>query len=627
VTTNSMVADQLLGCPRPAGVNQFTLKVATVNGTGSASANSLLTRAIFRMGVPVSGKNLVPSNIQGMATWYEIRVDADSRSARTGRCHLLAAMNLLTLPQDTAGVEPGGVVVYDSTVSLPTSAGRDDLHFLGLPLTRLVLDEFDDHGDRTLLRNIAYVGALGALLAIDPKVVQELLEERFAGDQALLERNARAFSVGYRAAQNDFDCPLDFHVEPMAATADAILIDGNTATGIGCLYAGATVAAWYPITPATSVMDTFAKLCARYRRVRDTAEEPDPSVNPRGLDCPRGYKNNYLVIQAEDELAALGMVIGANWNGARAFTSTSGPGISLMGELLGLAYYAEIPVVVFDVQRAGPSTGLPTRTQQADLVSCAYSSHGDTKHLLLFPANPHECFDMAVSAFDYAERFQTPVLVLSDFDIGMNDWTVPRLVWDDTYVPDRGRVLGPEDLAKMDKFFRYANADADSVTARTLPGVDPKGAYFTRGSGHDLLGGYTEVPERYEEVVDRLALKHASATRYLPAPVVEHRDGANVGVLMLGSTDSVVREAVDLLAQEGTLVDTMRIRSFPFHPEVREFVDQHDRCVVVDQNRDGQLRELLAAEIGVSVGSVRSYGGLPPTVPEIAAGILSELGS
>jgi 2-oxoglutarate/2-oxoacid ferredoxin oxidoreductase subunit alpha len=612
-------------CEATAGVNDFTLKVATVNGTGSASANSLLVRAIFRMGVPVSGKNLLPSNIQGMPTWYEIRVNGDGHTARTSRCHLLAAMNAQTFAEDVAALERGGFVLYDSTV--PVRQGRDDVGLLGVPLSALVTAAFDDPRDRVLLRNVAYVGALSALLGVDPEVMGGVLGERFGRDESVLESNQRAFELGYDDARERFSCPLPFHVEAMDATADKVLIDGNTATALGCLYAGATVAAWYPITPATSIMDNFTSLCARYRRIPDPGAAGRDGGNGRGgsgPDCPPDQRGNYLVLQAEDELAAIGMVIGASWNGARSFTSTSGPGISLMSELLGLAYYAEIPAVVFDVQRSGPSTGMPTRTQQADIIASAYASHGDTKHLLLFPADPKECFEMAAVAFDCAERFQTPVLVLSDFDIGMNDWIVPRLTWDDGYVPDRGRVLGHEELSRVERYFRYADEDEDGVAARTLPGVDPKGAYFTRGSGHDSLGGYTEAPDRYEQVVDRLARKHAAAVHRMPAPVVDRRPGACAGVVTAGSPSVAVAEALEDLAARGTPVDCLRVRSFPFHPEVRAFVDAHSPCVVVEQNRDGQLRSLLAVESGVPIeklSPLRLYGGLPATVGEVAEGL------
>jgi 2-oxoglutarate/2-oxoacid ferredoxin oxidoreductase subunit alpha len=616
------------------GVNDFSCTIATANGTGSASANALLVRAVLRMGVPVSGKNLLPSNIQGMPTWYEIRVNGAGHTARTGLCHLMVAMNAQTLAQDVAAVAPGGYVLYDSTGVPSCQWEWDDVGFLGIPLSLLVRGVSDDPRQRVVLRNVAYVGALAALLAVDPTVVAAALSERFEERPDLDRANQRAFELGFDYAESRLDCPLPFHVSRMRATTGAVLIDGNTSTAIGCLFAGATVAAWYPITPSTSVMDRFAELCARYRRVPDSSQEPGTaagtaSAGGGSLDTPSGQRDNYLILQAEDELAAIGMVVGASWNGARAFTATSGPGLSLMGELLGLAYYAEIPAVVFDVQRSGPSTGMPTRTQQADLLEAAYASHGDTKHLLLFPADPKECFDFAVAAFDVAERFQTPVLVLSDFDIGMNDWVVPSLSWDDGFQPDRGRLLSREDLAARERYFRYDDWDDMFVAARTLPGVAPNGAYFTRGSGHDSLGEYTEAPQRYREVVDRLAAKHAAAAGYLPVPLVEHHAGARVGVITLGSADAAVRESLEELAERGVLLDYLRVRSFPFHPAVGEFIGAHDRCIVVEQNRDGQLRSLLVAEAGAAperLGSVRCYDGLPVSVPDVMDRILLEFG-
>jgi 2-oxoglutarate ferredoxin oxidoreductase subunit alpha len=488
-----------------------------------------------------------------------------------------------------------------------------------VPLTKLSVDNFQESRERILMKNICYTGALVAFLAIDLKIVSDLLDQAFQRNTQQREFNQLALRLGYEYARKHFDCPLPFRLETMDATRDKILIDGNTATALGCLYAGATVAAWYPITPSTSVMDNFTALCQAYRR------EPLPEPGPDGAVQ---YQNNYLILQAEDELAAIGMVLGANWIGARAFTSTSGPGISLMNELLGLAYYTEIPAVVIDVQRTGPSTGMPTRTQQGDILACAYASHGDTKHLLLFPANPAECFEFAVKAFDLAEHFQTPVIMLSDLDIGMNDWVVPTLTWDDSFVPDRGRVLGAADLDAITRFYRYADADGDFVTPRTLPGVDSRGAYLTRGSGHDHHGAYTEMPDQYQEVVDRLALKHAAAAEHMPAPIVERRDGATIGVVSVGSCDLAVREAVALLGDAGIAVDFIRIRGFPFASDVREFLDDHDVCFVVEQNRDAQLRSLLVIETSVAQDKLRSvlvYGGFPLSAKQVVEGITRQL--
>jgi 2-oxoglutarate/2-oxoacid ferredoxin oxidoreductase subunit alpha len=607
-------------------VNDFAIKLANVNGTGSASANSLLMQAIFRMGIPVSGKNLFPSNIQGLPTWYEIRVNGSGHVARALDYDLMVAMNAETYARDIREVRAGGYVLYDSTWPLDPALLRPDVTFLGIPLARLCTEHFPDPRTRILMKNIAYTGALAALVAIDLAVVEELLAETYAGKEKLRASNQRALRLGYDYAREHFRCPLPFHVERMDANDDKILIDGDTATALGCLYAGATVAAWYPITPATAVMDTFKQFCAKYRR--------DPGTGT----------NNYLVIQAEDELAAIGMVIGACWNGARAFTSTSGPGISLMNELLGLAYYAEIPAVVIDVQRVGPSTGMPTRTQQADILECAYASHGDTKHILLFPGNPAECFEFAVQSFDLAERFQTPVIMLSDLDIGMNDWVVPRLTWDDSYRPDRGRVLGAADLEKMAAFYRYADDDDKGVTPRTLPGVHARGAFMTRGSGHDKFGAYTETPQDYQEVVDRLARKHRAAAQFVPAPVIQafgdrrsaigsrtpnaHRRTPTIGVVTLGSCDPAVREALELLAQRGVDASYMRVRGFPFSDSVEAFLDAHDVCFVVEQNRDAQLRSLLILETHVpqeKLHSVLVYGGFPLSAQHVVDGIISPL--
>jgi 2-oxoglutarate/2-oxoacid ferredoxin oxidoreductase subunit alpha len=600
-------------------VNDFAVKLANVNGTGSASANSLLVQAIFRMGIPVSGKNLFPSNIQGLPTWYEIRVNGEGHTARAIDYDLMIAMNSQTYADDIADVHAGGYVLYDSSWPLDTDLKRDDVTFLGVPLATMCLENFQKPRERILMKNIVYAGAVAALVGVDADLAADLLTETFAKNEALRESNQRALRLGYDFATENFECPLEFHLEPMDANADSILIDGNTATALGCLYAGATVAGWYPITPATAVMDNFTRLCAAYRR------EKVESTNPGE---PPTYKNNYLIIQAEDEIASIGMVLGAGWSGARAFTSTSGPGISLMSELLGLAYYTEIPAVIVDVQRVGPSTGMPTRTQQGDILMCAYASHGDTKHILLFPANPHECFEFAAQSFDLAERFQTPVFLLSDLDIGMNDWVVPRLTWDDNYVPDRGRVLNDDDLAEIAEFFRYTNEDDEFVTPRTLPGSASKGAYFIRGSGHDKYGRYTEVPDQYQEVIDRLKLKHASAAPHVPSPLIERREGARVGIITVGSCDLAVREAIGDLAGHGLEADFLRVRGFPFVPEVREFVESHVRCFVVEQNRDGQLRSLIALETGAPperMTSVLAYGGFPLSASQVVNSVLTQM--
>ena len=591
-------------------VNDFALKLANVNGTGSASANGLLMQAMFRMGIPVTGKNLFPSNIQGLPTWYEIRVNKDGYAARSLDYDLMVAMNGQTYERDIREVRQGGYVLYDSTWPLDPALHRDDVHFLGVPLARMCNDNFKEARARILMKNIAYTGSLCALLDIDMEVVGNLLNEQYSGKKALLDSNHLALRLGYEYARERLTCPLPFHLEKMDATGDKILIDGNTATALGCIYAGATVAAWYPITPATSVMDAFKAFCDRYRRDPDTG------------------KANFAILQAEDELAAIGMVIGASWAGARAFTSTAGPGISLMNELLGLAYYAEIPAVVIDVQRVGPSTGMPTRTQQGDLLECAYASHGDTKHILLLPGNPAECFEFAARSFDLAEQFQTPVLMLSDLDIGMNDWVVPRLTWDDSYRPNRGRVLDAEQLERVQKYYRYWPVDENHVAARTFPGVHARGSYFTRGSGHTKLGTYTETPDEYREVVDRLLQKHKSAARFVPAPQFRRLEGASIGLVAIGGCDPAVREAQDRLAAGGIRADYMRIRGFPFDDSVEAFLNDHDFSFIIEQNRDAQLRSLLTLETAVAKDKMRSvlvYGGFPLSASHVTNAIAKQL--
>lgn len=594
-----------------SGVNDFAFKMGTVNGTGSASANSLLMQAIFRMGIPVTGKNLFPSNIQGLPTWYEIRVSKDGYTARPAAVDLVVAMNPSTYAKDVAAVRPGGYLLYDSSWPLDPALVREGITILGVPFGQMCVEHFERDRDRTLLRNIAYAGALAALLNIDIDVIGGMLKEKFGKKPRLLEANHTAIRLGYEYAKKEFDCPLPFHLAPMDATSGHILMDGNTAAALGCVFAGATVGAWYPITPATALMEAFKAFCEKYR------VDPDTGLH------------RYAILQAEDELAAAGIVIGAGWAGARAFTNTSGPGISLMQEFIGLAYYTDIPGVFFDVQRTGPSTGMPTRTQQADLLSLAFASHGDTKHIVLFPRDPGECFTMAVEAFDLTERFQTPVFVASDLDIGMNDWMVERLAWDDSYRPDRGKVLDAEDLEKVQKFSRYLDVDGDGVAARTLPGVGGKGAYFVRGSGHDKHAGYTEDSDAYQEVVDRLKRKIDGSAPFLPAPSIHHQPGAAIALVTLGGCDAAVREAADVLRADGIHVDIMRIRSFPFHPEVQAFFDRrHEHTFVIEQNRDAQLRSLLQIELGMARDQlipILDYGGMPLTAQAVVAGVTRHL--
>ena len=594
----------------PDRVNDFVIKLANVNGTGSASANTLLMKAIFRMGIPVMGKNYFPSNIQGLPTWYEIRVTKDGYVARSGRVDLMVAMNAETYPKDVREVSPGGFLIYDSTWPRSALLAREDITILGAPLAKICNENFVGVRNRILMKNIMYAGLLAALLDIEVEVIRQLLTESYAKKPALVEANMKAVQLGYDYAKAHLPCPLPLRVERMDKTKGHIMIDGNTAAGLGAVYAGATVAPWYPITPSTSLMDAFKTFCAKLR-----------------ID-PETGANNYAVIQAEDELSAIGMVLGANWNGARAFTATSGPGISLMSEFIGLAYYAEIPAVLFDAQRVGPSTGMPTRTQQCDILLCAYASHGDTKHILLFPSNPAECFHFAVASFDLAERFQTPVFMLSDLDIGMNDWVVPKLEWNDDYKPDRGRVLTRDEIAALPKFTRYSPEDKLAVAARTVPGVHEKGAFFTRGSGHNKLGGYTEIPEEYAEVMERLSRKHRAAGALVPAAVIEKRPGARFGVITLGGCDLAVREALEQLAARGVNADYMRVRAFPFGDDVEAFLASHDRFFVVEQNRDAQLRSLLVLETPVAkekLLSVLAYGGFPLQAHQVVEGILAQL--
>ena len=578
-------------------VNDFVLKLANVNGTGSASANSLLMKAIFRMGVPVTGKNFFPSNIQGLPTWYEVRVSKDGYLARSGAVDVMVAMNARTYEQDMREVSAGGTLIYDSTWPRDRLLSRADIRIIGIPLARMCNEHFAKARTRILMKNMAYVGALTALLDIDRTVIDELVREMFASKASLIDANMQAIDLGMSYALENFECPLETRIKAMNRTSGHIMIDGNTAAALGCVYAGATIGAWYPITPSTSVMDAFKAFCERLRKDPDTGER------------------NYCVVQAEDELAAIGIVLGATWNGARAFTPTSGPGLSLMNEFLGFAYFAELPAVVFDIQRVGPSTGMPTRTQQADILAAAHASHGDTRHVLLFPADPGECFELSVAAFDLADRLQTPVLVLSDLDIGMNDWMCKDFQWDAAYRPDYGKVLDASTLEDMPAYHRYVDRDGDGIPYRTLPGVHPRGAYFVRGSGHDQYGSYTEDAVEYRQVVDRLLKKWETAKRLVPEPIVRRaRKPAKWGIVSVGSCDPAINEAIDRLARDGIQVNYCRIRAFPFTKKVQRFLEQHERIFVVEQNRDAQLKSLLALELDYpkrQMHSILSYGGLP----------------
>ena len=593
-----------------ASINDVVVKIATVNGTGSASANGLLMKSIFRMGIPVVGKNYFPSNIQGLPTWYEIRVTGDGYQSRSDRVDLMVAMNAQTYARDLAEVSSGGWLLYDSTWPRQKQLDRDDVTVLGVPLSRMCNESFDGARARILMKNIAYVGAVAALLDMDLDIITALLEQTFADKKHLLESNMKAIRLGYDYAKENFVCPLPKKVEALGGTDGHIVIDGNTAAGLGCMYAGATVGAWYPITPSTSLMDAFRSFCAKYR------------IDPETGGC------TYCIIQAEDELAAIGMVLGAAWNGARSFTPTSGPGISLMSEFIGFAYYAEIPAVIFNVQRTGPSTGMPTRTQQADIMSCAYASHGDTKHVLLFPSDPNECFEMAQSAFDFAERLQTPVIVMSDLDIGMNDWMVPDLEFDENKIPDRGKVLTAEQLEDIEKFYRYLDVDGDGIAARSLPGMHEKGSYFTRGSGHTKYGAYTEDSAAYQDVVDRLLVKWETARTILPEAEIEYSKFNKTGILTIGSGHGACVEARDRLAAQDLNLNYCKVRAFPFGDAVREFIELNDVVYVVEQNRDAQLRSMLMLDIDADptkLVSLLHYNGMPINAGFVVDRVLEEV--
>ena len=591
-------------------VNDFVIRIATVNGTGSASANSLLMKAIFRMGIPVVGKNYFPSNIQGLPTWYEIRVTKDAYLSRSGHIDIMVAMNAQTYSDDLVSVQSGGVFIYDSTRRREELHARTDVTVLPIPLSELANNAFTGARTRILMRNVTYVGALAALLEIDLDTLKQLLEETFSNKQALIDSNLTAIQIGYNYAREQFNCPLSVRLSRLDKTAGHIMIDGNTAAALGCVYAGATVGSWYPITPSTSLFDSFADFCKRFR-----------------TDTESGTQN-YCIIQAEDELAAIGMALGAAWNGARAFTSTSGPGISLMSEFLGLAYFTEIPLVLFDIQRVGPSTGMPTRTQQSDILAAAYASHGDTRHVLLFPSDPAECFEFAVTAFDLADRLQTPVIVLSDLDIGMNDWPCPELRWDDTYRPDYGKVYRANELGNLERFQRYLDVDGDGICYRSLPGDHPRGAYLIRGSGHNQAGAYTERSDEYIEVMDRLRRKFDTAATLVPGPIIERTPKADLAIVSLGSCHGAIQETRDRLAEKGLASDYLRIRAFPFCDDVRSFIDSHPRVFVVEQNRDAQLRSLLMTETGIAADRlvpVLYYGGEPLSTVDIINVILEEI--
>ena len=593
-------------------INDFVIKFANVNGTGSASANHLFAKSIFRMGIPVSPRNIFPSNIQGMPTWYEVRVNENGYLGRKEAVDIVVAMNAQSFLDDVNSVEPGGYLLYDSSNYLDTAQYRNNINWIGIPISEICLREFSNPKQRQLFKNIVYVGALIALLDIEFSVVKDLVKDQFAGKEKLITSNVFALELGCQWVKENIKCPLNIRVKRANKLKDKILIDGNEAAGLGCVYAGATIAAWYPITPSTSLVDAYSKYCHRLR-----------------ID-PGSGKKKFSILQAEDELSAMGMVIGASWNGARAFTATSGPGVSLMSEFLGLAYYAEVPVVLFNIQRGGPSTGMPTRTQQSDLLATAYASHGDSKHILLFPANPAECFHMATEAFDLAERFQTPVITLSDLELGMNDWVSDSLEWDDATVFDRGKVLSADDLDELEDWGRYKDIDGDGIGYRTYPGTHPdKGAYFTRGTSHDIYAQYTEKGDDYVEGMERLERKFNTAANVLPAPVIQHAEQNSLyGVIYYGTTDQAMDEALNILKSQGIELDAMRIRAFPFNKDVLSFIENHQRIFVVEQNRDGQMRTLIINEGDInpaSLDSVLYYAGLPITANHISKTIMVKL--
>ena len=592
--------------------NDFVVKFANVNGSGSASANQLFAKSILRMGVPVACRNIFPSNIQGLPTWYEVRVSEQGHRGRRGGVDLMVAMNPQTWDRDVAEVEPGGYLLYDSTKPLPPSRFRDDLTVIGVPLTAICNAEYADPRQRQLFKNILYVGVLSALLDIDPAAIEGLLAQQFKGKEKLIEANVRALHLGRDHALANLHCPIGLRVRASDAVGDRIFVDGNSAAALGCVYGGATVAAWYPITPSTSVAEAFARYCKSLRTDPDTG------------------KARYAIAQAEDELSAIGMVIGAAWNGARAFTATSGPGVSLMQEFLGLAYFAEIPAVLIDVQRGGPSTGMPTRTQQSDLLCAAYASHGDTKHVLLFPEDPRECFEFAAAALDLADRLQTPVFVMSDLDIGMNDWLCRPFAWDDGRRMDRGKVMTAEELEAGRDFGRYKDVDGDGIPYRTYPGTHAsRGAYFTRGTSKDPYARYTEEGAVYVDNMQRLLRKFATARTLVPAPVLRSAaQPSRAGVIYYGSTAPSMDEALETLAAKGMHVDALRVRAFPFDDSVIEFIERHETVFVVEQNRDAQMRTLLVNEGAVDPAKlmpVLHYDGTPITARFIAGAIAEKL--
>ena len=578
-------------------VNDFTIRVATVNGSGSQSSNLVLTNAIFRMGIPVAPKNVFPSNIEGLPTWFDVRVTSKGYQCRTRDVDILVALNAATWRTDAAGVRPGGVIVHESTYPVTGEAQRDDVAYYAVPFNELAKANFKDGALRKYLMNMIYVGVLAELLGIDEMTVEAAIGAQFKRKPSAVTTNMDAARLGYAHAREHLTKRDPFALERMTGVTDGYtFMDGNRAAALGCIMGGCTVAAWYPITPSSSLCESFIQLADKYRVDSETGEK------------------KVAVVQAEDELAAIGMVLGAGWAGARAMTSTSGPGLSLMAEWAGYGYYAEVPGVIFDVQRAGPSTGLPTRTMQADVAFAYHLSHGDTKHIVLLPATVQEAYEMSMDAFDLADRFQTPVFVLSDLDLGMNSWMTKPLPYPERPF-DRGKVLDEKDLNRLESWGRYRDVDHDGVPYRTLPGTNHSSAgFFTRGTGHDEEARYSELPDVWQRNLDRLVRKHDTARLAVPQPIADEHKNA-VGILAYGTTHHAIVEARDGLRKDGIDVDYMRIRALPFSSDIAAFVRRHDRVYVVEQNRDGQVYALLRAELPQHLigrlHSIRHYNGVP----------------
>jgi 2-oxoglutarate ferredoxin oxidoreductase subunit alpha len=595
-----------------SSVNDFVVRFANINGSGSASANELFARAVLRMGIPVAPRNIFPSNIQGLPTWYEVRISEAGHLGARGGTDLLVAMNPQTWDRDVALIEPGGYLFYDCTKSLPRSRFRDDINVIGVPLTAICNREYSDPRQRQLFKNILYIGALSALLDMEIEVLEQLIREQFKSKEKLIGANLHAFHLGRDWALSNLTCPISLRLRRADAVGERIFIEGNSAAALGAVYGGATVCAWYPITPSSSLAEAFARHCRSLR--------VDPVTK----------QSKAAIIQAEDELASIGMVIGAAWNGARAFTATSGPGISLMQEFLGLAYFAEIPAVVFDVQRAGPSTGMPTRTQQCDLISCAYASHGDTKHVLLFPEDPAEAFEFAANAFDLADRLQTPIFVMLDLDIGMNHRLCRPLAWDDERKYDRGKVMTKAELEAGSDFGRYLDVDGDGIPYRTYPGTHPsKGSFFTRGTSRDRYARYTEEGAAYADNMQRLIRKFDTAKNLVPRPLkADASKPSKYGVIYYGSTAPAMNEAIAIIEARGLSLNRLRVRAFPFHSSVTSFIGEHDFIFVVEQNRDAQLRSLIVNECDIDpirLVPILHYDGTPITARFIARAIIEHI--